>query len=251
MRDVERASVSAVVTGLWRGVDLGGEAQLDIARNGLTLITRRGAVSIAYSALDGVRLREEYAELYLDTGDVLSLDHVAALSDVVREIAQRACALPEVTRSLRGLGSHRAAPTPEHDRFFAPLLEARRVAEGAIEPDDVMTAFDAGALRTSILQRLSTFAHERYPDDPPERRALEAELHDCTEALAARLDVLAQRAAAVRASGESEQFAAWRGWARELVRVFECADECWLVLRTVLVDSRRTAPKRRLLRRRA
>src|SRR5690348_6919524 len=247
---MERASVSAVVTGLWRGVDLGGEAQLDIARYDLTLVTRRGAISIPYASLVGVRMRDTYAELYLDTGDVLSLDQVTAMADVVQEIARRACALPEVTRSLRGLGSPRAAQNPEHDRFFAPLLEARRVAESATELDDVLSAFDAKALRTSVLQRLSTFAAERYPNDPPERRALEAELHECVDTLSVRLDALARSVDAVRASGESERFAAWRAWAGELTRTFECADECWFVLRTVLVDSRRTMPKQRRWRRR-
>ncbi|HEX6966356.1 MAG TPA: hypothetical protein VF166_11190 [Gemmatimonadaceae bacterium] len=248
---MERASVNAVVTGLWRGVDLGGEAQLDIARYDLTLVTRRGAVSIPYTSLDGVRVRETYAELYLDTGDVLSLDQVAALTELAAEIERRACALPEVTRSLRALGSPRAAPTPEHDRFFAPLLEARRVAEGTTELDEVLRAFEPKALRAGILQRLSMFAAERYPDDPPERRALEAELHECAETLCARFDALARCAEGVRASGESERFVAWRAWARELMRTFECADECWLALRMVLVESRRTAPKRHRWRRRA
>jgi len=241
--------VNVVVTGLWRGNDLGGEAQLDISRHELTLVTRRGAVTIPYTALDGVRLRGDYAELYLDTGDVLAFDQVASLPDVVREITHQACALPEVTRSLRALGSHRVALTPEHDRFFGVFLDARRVAEEAADDEGVVAAFDASSLRTRVLRCLSEFAAERYPDDPPERRALEAELHERAESLRASFDALERAVTARRESEESDCFAAWRTWAASLGVLFERADECWLALREILVDSRRTLPRRRWRRR--
>ncbi|HEX5437905.1 MAG TPA: hypothetical protein VFW98_12145 [Gemmatimonadaceae bacterium] len=239
--------VAVTVAGLWRGVELAGEAQLDVGQDDLVLDTTSGVVVMPYAKLEGIHAHEHRLTLFLVTGDTIELSDFGspALPAIARDIARRACALPELTRSLRALGSRRAVAPPEHDRFFEPLLEARRVAEGARALDDVLTAFDAGALRSNMTRRLAEFAAARYPDDAPERRALEAELLDGAEALFRAFDALGNSANAVRSTAEGERFAAWRQWTRVLTGVFEHADQCWLDLLVVLVDARRAPPNRK------
>lgn len=158
---------------------------------------------------------------------------------------ESAAGLPELTRSLRGLGSRRAGPGAEHDRFFEPLLDARRIAERAADRESVVAAFSGAALRARLSRRMSDFAAERYPGDPPERRALEAELLECAEPFFGSLDGLAPLERAVCMGADSEKADAWQAWTVALRRAFERADECWLTLRLVLVDSRREPPRRR------
>ncbi|HVZ78503.1 MAG TPA: hypothetical protein VG818_11025, partial [Gemmatimonadaceae bacterium] len=60
------------------------------------------------------------------------------------ELVSACCALPELTHALRSLGSTRAGTgTVRQREFFAPLLEARRRAEDAMQRRDVVAAFSA------------------------------------------------------------------------------------------------------------
>src|SRR6185503_6026931 len=90
-------------------------------------------------------------------------------------MAESNAALPEFTRALRALGSRRgrrggrAAGADQQARFFSPLV-------------------DATTLRAAFRETLDTFAHDRYPEYAPARRALEAELFDVAEPLFSALD---------------------------------------------------------------
>ena len=63
------------------------------------------------------------------TGDTIAMYAPSNLDVLAQKILVSAHALPELTRSLRGLGSHPARPHEEHDRFFAPFISARARAE--------------------------------------------------------------------------------------------------------------------------
>ncbi len=242
MREVGRgseASLRVTVDGLLRGRDVSGDALLALEDEGLVLAMSGGRVAIPLVTLEGLEMAEGWLELYLERGDAVRVKGPAALPQVAEAIVARVCALPELTRALRGLGSRRGAPGGEHDRFFAPLLAARRTAAGAASPRAVCAAFDARALTAGMVAGLRSLAAARYPDDAPERRALEAELMDGIEPLLARLAELERAEAALLTADAAEQFTRWRRWSAALEAVFASADACWLELRAVLRSDRR------------
>src|SRR5262245_7373124 len=99
--------------------------------------------------------------------------------------------LPELTLSLRSFGSRRgqsdtdAALAVGHDqeRFFAPLLDARRRAAEAHSAEEVLAAFDARRLTAALDAAVRAFAAERSAGRPAAQRALEAELLEIVESL--------------------------------------------------------------------
>ena len=115
-----------------------------------------------------------------------------------------------------------------------------------------LDAFSAPALRATLLDTLATFAAERYPDEPPERRALHAELVDEVAPLLARLDALDAARTSLDQSADAVRYDAWRLWMAALQRVFDCADERWETVRAILDPERRgrLSGWRRLVRRR-
>lgn len=237
------------VAGLLRGRELAGEAMVTLEDDGIVLAVDRRRLVLPLAALEGAcRTSGDTLELYLSSGDAIHLSGDAELEALASELTRRVCTVPELTRSLRTLGSRRAAPGPEHDRFFETLLAARREAERAASPDAARAAFDAPALRAAIAHRLREFAAERYPNEPPERRALEAELLECAEGLLARLADLERAQGALAACGDGERFHRWRSWASALRAVFESSDACWLAMHAVLTPERRGRPSRWRLR---
>jgi len=240
-------ALRARVSGLLRGRDLAGEVLVLVDDEALRLDTTLGRVTIPYGRLDGLRLVAAEMELFVSGGDALLFSESAALPELAHHLVRRVCMLPELTRSLRAMGSARAMPGPEHDEFYNALLDARRTAEHAAAPDAIRAAFDAPGLRAAVSQRLREFAAARYQKQPPERRALEAALLDEAEAFLARLALLERAQAALDASAEAERFARWREWSSTLRGVFEEADACWISLCGVL---RTEAPPRARRRRR-
>ena len=111
--------------------------------------------------------------------DVIELVGHAGLQPFGAQIVSTALALPEFTRTMRGLGSRRGHP--------------RRLT----------------AATTTLLGQLAT---ERYPESAPDRRALEAELLEYAERLYAALDALGETAEQVRTSGNATRLARWRDW---------------------------------------
>lgn len=132
--------------------------------------------------------------------------------------------LPELTLSLRSLGSGRSKATAEQGRFFTPLLEARRRAAGATSISDVLAAFSVARLGSALEETLRAFAAERFPDRAPARRAFEAELVDGAHPLFAALRVLRDSSPPANAPVSKE---AWRRWLDALRATFESADRAW------------------------
>jgi hypothetical protein len=143
-------------------------------------------------------------------------------------------ALPEVTRTLRALGSRRRTryvpPAGEEDelRLFAPLIDARRASMEARDAQSVIEAFDPRHLRREIDVVLADFADRGTGGHPARRRAIEAELADDAEHLFVALDALSD--AAVRAAADVDDLGRWRAWAGAVQRVFETADRAWVSL---------------------
>jgi hypothetical protein len=234
----------ATIDAFLRGVEFGGEGTVELVGEALGLTVGKRRALVAFGRLDGLREAPGVLELFADTGDTIALHAPAGLDKLARAILASAHSLPELTRSLRGLGSHRARPDEDHDRFFAPFISARLHAERTSHSAVRLEAFDAARLRDAVERQVIEFARLRYPDQPPDRRATEAILGECTDEIVRQLERLDTAAAAVRKSPVEVQLARWRAW-RDAVRdVIDAADRCWFAIHPVLLESV-PAPKRR------
>ena len=135
--------------------------------------------------------------------------------------------IPEIARGTRSFASP-GALGGTHDRFFAPLLDARRAAQSAGRWQPRLSAFDAERLDAVVRGTLRTFAAERFPRSEPDQRGLSAELEDaCTEFFVA-LDALGRCAQAVRdAPDDDARVHEWGAWLDALRAVFSAADRGW------------------------
>lgn len=160
-----------------------------------------------------------------------------------------AFALPEFTRALRSFASPRALG-PDHERFFAPLLGARRAAAQASRWQSRLDAFDADRLDATMRMTLGTLASERFPTSAPDERALTAQLEDACGGFFDALGPLGASAAAVReAAGDDARGVAWDAFVEALRRVFVGADHGWEQARALL--DAHPAPARRRAKARA
>jgi hypothetical protein len=195
------------------------------------------SIRVPCAAIDEIGLENGEVELRLRDGMRLALggdDSTGLRSELVNHCR----ALPEVTRALRafgsrrGHGSARTSGPDEQRRFFAPLLDARREAVTAGEPERTLAAFDSATLEQAIARTLHVLATERYGDNAPARRALEAELVDLAEPLINALEALG--VAADDARGSVDDLRLWRAWSTQLRATFETADRVWMSLDAAL-----------------
>ena len=244
MPDRSGLVIEASIDAFLRGVEFSGDGTIELVGEALGLTVGKRRALVAFARLDGIREAPGVLELFADTGDVITLRAGGGLDHLAQMIRTSTHSLPEVTRSLRGLGSHRARPDDDHDRFFAPFIAARARAERTADHNVRLEAFHPVRLREEIERQIAEFARFRYPNQPPDRRATEAILGECTEELIRRLERLDAAAAAVRESPDEVQLARWRTW-RDAVRdVISAADSCWFAMRPVLSDAG-PPPKRR------
>jgi hypothetical protein len=204
--------------------------------------------AIRLDRLDGVVWETPTLRLHVGR-DVVELTGHPGLQPLGTQIVTAALALPEFTRTMRSLGSRRGDIGAEHDRFFAGLLAARRAAEGFVEPESRLAAFDSRRLSQALTTLLGELAAERYPESAPDRRALEAELLELAERMFAALDALGEAADGVRSSAAASRLAHWRNWTWAAQRLFEEADRCWLAVLPALAESPVPVPRRRFWRR--
>lgn len=197
--------------------------------------------------VDGVVWETPVLTLYIGR-ETVELSGHAALQSLGTEITRSALALPELTRTMHGLGSRRGRPGADHDRFFAGLLAARRSAEGFVEAESRLAAFDTRRLMQALTTLLGALASERFPESAPDRRALEAELLDHAEHLSAALDALGEAAVQVRASSNAARLARWRDWTHAAQRVFEAADRSWIAMLPALTAAPAPVARRRFWR---
>jgi hypothetical protein len=158
--------------------------------------------------------------------------------------------LPEFTRSLRALAVP-SAPGSDHDRVFAPLLQARTTAHRVRGPEAQAAAFDAARLEREWRTAIAHLAAARHPRSAPDRRALEAELDELAAPLWSALSRLQEAATAMRLAPPDQRRAHWERWVSRVQGVFDAADDWWRLSLPVLGDprGRRGALWRRVLRR--
>jgi hypothetical protein len=229
---------------MWRGHEIAGAGRVVLDEGEGDRIVRvemsppGPRLQMSLRELDGARLGPDQVILYPRSGDVVEMTgapgRVVHLAELGRRLIAAACEVPELTVPLRGLGSARGQPGPDHDRFYAPFLAARRGAERSEEPEARIRAVDPAALDASLRRVVAELAVARYPKQPPERRALEAELSDLAEPVVASIGAMSEAAGRARAAGDDVRFVRWREWAVALKGVFMAADRCWLAMVPVL-----------------
>ena len=138
--------------------------------------------------------------------------------------------LPELTRGLRALGSSRHDARSLQSVFFQPLMDARRRAADARDPEGRMKAFEPRELARQLDRVVERIVSE-WPDARASaRRAVRAQLIERVATYADALDELAIRAGELRDAAEADRLTAWRAWTLQLAKVFSCADRSWLSL---------------------
>ncbi|HEX6534435.1 MAG TPA: hypothetical protein VF041_07550 [Gemmatimonadaceae bacterium] len=238
-----RSTLLVSAAGLLRGRELAGEALVALEEEGIALVFLRERVMLPLGWIEGARrggaagAGAGAVQLFLRDGDLVELAGGAELDALVTELGRRVLVLPELTLSLRALGSRRGAPGEPHDRWFAPLLAARRAAEHAPEPDAVRRTLDAAALGGALTRVLREMAAARWPDEPAEHRALEAELLDAAAAVLDRLGVLERAQASLAGASEEDRYARWREWTSALREAYASADACWPALHALMTES--------------
>ena len=220
--------VDLIVTGRWKehqiaqGGTLQGNAKaielalmdgtlLEIPLPSLTDATWRDATLTLFHAHDHLELR----------------GGGAALAKAWALIVHNACGLPEMARGLRTLGTNRGGPAELQKKFFGPLLIARRQLAEPEAIDWRVARFDGTSLRERLKAVLMEIARERYPDQAPHRRALEAHLLEAAEPLLAQLSAVDGAATLVRTGADGTRFIAWRRWAHEVQSAFRESDRTW------------------------
>jgi hypothetical protein len=229
-------SIAVTVWTLWHGTELSGDAVFALGPDDVRIQLSLTGVElrIPFAALDGAHVAPDHLSLYATMGDVVELSGSSDIEEAGRQLRDRVCTLSEVTLALRGLGSARANPGRDHDRFFGPLLAARRAAERASDPGGRLAALRAPALGAEMERVFHEFAVERFPVSLPDRRALEAELEDLAGPFRASLRRLAGLSAAAASARDDTAFVWWRAWAAECRTLFVSADRTWLAMMPVL-----------------
>jgi hypothetical protein len=236
------------VRGSVRGSAINAEGSVRLVDNVVSVQVGEREHAVRIDRVDGVVWEPPDLTIHV-AHDAIILSGHAGLQPLGTQIIAAALALPELTRTMHSLGSRRGRPGPDHDRFFGALLNARRQAEGFVESESRLKAFDSRRLSQGISTLLGELAAERYPDSGPDRRALEAELLEYAERLFATLDTLDDAAARVRESGNDVRLARWRDWTRAVQRVFEEADRCWVAALPALAAAVPPPRRRRFWRR--
>jgi len=239
--------VPAHVHGMLRGASFDAHGAVRIVDDFVAIHVNDREHTMRIDRVDGVVW--EAPTLTVHVGhDVIELTGHAGLQPLGVQIVSAALALPEFTRTMRGLGSRRGHVGGDHDRFFAGLLAARRAAEGFEEPDSRLAAFDPRRLTAAMTTLIGELAAERFPESPPDRRALEAELLEHAERLYAALETLGEAAERVRTSSNAMRLARWRDWTWAVLHVFEEADCSWIAMVPALKASPVPVVKRRFWR---
>ncbi|MBI2797665.1 MAG: hypothetical protein HYX65_13270 [Gemmatimonadetes bacterium] len=247
-------AAQSAVRGPWRvrTIEEGGgrDATARLLDDALLLEHEGGVSVVEFGALAGAEASGARAVLHHATVGTLVLETPQAAL-LVEALGDAACTIPELTANLRMMGTLRAKPGSDHDRWFGALLDARRHAHAATHPDDRVNAVDAAALRASHEETIEALSLARHPRRAPDRRAFAEELRDVSERYARALEGLSLAAAAMRRSSPAERFVRWHEWVEALRRAFTEADAAWEGALPVLADSRGGAGRlwRRVLKR--
>lgn len=228
----------ARASGAWQGVAVEGEARIRLHQRGIVLAWHDGRSEwrVPFTDLSGFALRTDALVLYGASGSV-SLTSQDRLNVLWQALFERACALPELARGARTVGSRRGGDPSLQARFFGPVLDARRRAELQDAADRKVTALDGATIAAQVTQILAGMAQARWPHDLPEQRALGAELEECCEGLFAACDALTESARAWLAASDERHLDAWREWVAAAAQVFAASDRAWGDIVTALASA--------------
>ncbi len=216
------------VIGIVRGRELDAYAMVLLSGNSVVLAWENAAPwQLDLEGLDGVMPRAGQLTLYLSSGDILELTENEALRTFSSRVLDRACSVPELMRGLRTLGSLRGTPGPAHDRWFAPLLAARRAVAGISDAERQVALVDAAVIAQQLRRVMSDIARELAPTHPAMQRALDAALNEESEPVFEALERLALTADVLRGSALDTRLHDWRRWMNALREVFVAADQAW------------------------
>jgi hypothetical protein len=235
---------AVTIWALWRGHEISGAGTASLTADVVMVSAGTARLAVPIEELDGAHVEPARISLYHRSGDVIEISGADAVR-IGREIVSHACDVPELTVPLRALGSTRARPGVDHDKFFGPFLAARRAAARASDPERRLAAVDSAAIATAVGNTVRELAAERYPKQPAERRAMEAELADLAEPVIKSLNALAAAADAARTAPDDAKFVRWRAWSTAYRDVFRAADQCWLAAINSALGPRATHKRER------
>lgn len=224
----QQSGIRVRVIGIVRGRELDAHAMVSLSGNTVALAWENAAPwALGLEGIDGVMPRPGQLTLYLSSGDVLELTENEALRAFGARVLDRACAVPELTRGLRALGSLRGTPGAAHDRWFAPLLAARRAVAGISDAERQVALVDAAVIALQLRRVMNDIAKELAPTHTAMQRALDAALQEETEPVFEALERLALTADVLRVSALDTRLHDWRRWMNALREVFVAADQSW------------------------
>lgn len=226
--EISQPSLRVRVIGIVSGRDLDAFADISLVDHALILAWEQAAPwQLNLDGLDGVMPRPQQLTLYLNNGDVLELTENDSLRAFAARVMDRACAVPELTRGLRAMGSLRGAQAAAHDRWFAPLLAARRAVAGISDAERQVALVDAPTIAQQLYRVMSDLSKDQAANHPAMQRAIEAALQEESERVFIALDRLALAADVLRTSPLDTRLADWRRWMHALREVFVAADQSW------------------------
>ncbi|HMS03843.1 MAG TPA: hypothetical protein PKE51_12760 [Gemmatimonadaceae bacterium] len=232
-------TAQARVVGLHRGREVDAVMRLRLEEAGLAFAdeSRGHRFRVPLESIDGWQEASGHVSLYLHGGDVLDVevreDDARAL---LRQVLDAAASPPEFARSLRALGSAEPAEQAAHDRWFGPLLQARRDMQGVSDPLRQAALCDADTLAAEMTRTLAELAAQRTGGDGPRTRALEAMLEDETIAVREALARLALTASMLQGSAADSRLADWREWLDAVRALFVAMDAAWPAIARTLRD---------------
>lgn len=220
---------NARIMGLWRGHELDAAVAMSVEEQALAFARPNELpIRLPFSTLDGADVSGTRAVFYLDDGEVLE---VAFTSDETRllcaQALEHACVVPELTRSLRTLGGSHGAESSAHDRWFGPLLQARREMVGVSDPLRQLAVFDVDRLAVEMARVLLELAAQRVGGEGARARALEALLEEDTVEVRRALGRVALAATTLEGSAHDSRLADWRRWISQIGTLFREADAAW------------------------
>lgn len=210
----------------WGGLQLAGPGTLRLTSDAIVLESTESRLRVPYPALQGGAWKTGVLAIHGEPGHA-AVEAKHGLEHAWVQLIARTCPIPELARAHRLLGSRRGGSVDAQARFLAPLLQARKRLEEAVDLESRIAAIDARALRDRVLGALQAIAKDAHPTNHPDRRGLEAELEDNMAPLFAALDAMDGAATHFLIAPESIRFIAWREWVSAVANAYALADTGW------------------------
>jgi hypothetical protein len=216
------------VVGIVRGREIDTTASATIDQDSLVLAWEQSTPwRLALTGIEGIGGGHASLTVYLIGNDVLELSGDDQLRVLGLQLLARACVMPELTRGLKALGSSRGTPTEAHDRWFSPLLAARRSVEGVSDPVRQVALLDPRLLTAALVRAIAEIAAVKAPGDVAEQRAIEAALEEEADTVFTAIDMMAMAGDVVLGGALDTRIADWRQWVDMVRAVYAAADEAW------------------------